>query len=161
MKSSTLEWAQNHWCKLNTCWLFTRRGRHTHTHTHTYIHMHKTIVALTEYKWNKKFKLCSYLQWSDIHSVVPDSLRPHGLYSLWNSPGQNTGVVAFPFSRGSSQPRDQIQISCIAGEFFTSWAIREALVICRPYINLGYLWWSKAKQKNSQLILYFWFLMLL
>ena len=26
------------------------------------------------------------------HSVVSDSLRPHGLYSLWNSPGQNTGV---------------------------------------------------------------------
>ena len=25
-------------------------------------------------------------------SVVSDSLRPHGLYSPWNSPGQNTGV---------------------------------------------------------------------
>ena len=34
--------------------------------------------------------------------------------------------VAFPFSRGSSQPRDQTQISCIAGKFFTSWATREA-----------------------------------
>ena len=27
--------------------------------------------------------------------------------------------VAIPFSRGSSQPRDQIQVSCIAGGFFT------------------------------------------
>ena len=26
------------------------------------------------------------------HLVVSDSLRPHGLYSLGNSPGQNTGV---------------------------------------------------------------------
>ena len=26
------------------------------------------------------------------HSVVSDSLPPHGLYSPWNSPGQNTGV---------------------------------------------------------------------
>ena len=25
-------------------------------------------------------------------SVVSNSLRPHGLHSLWNSPGQNTGV---------------------------------------------------------------------
>ena len=25
-------------------------------------------------------------------SSVHDSLRPHGLYSPWNSPGQNTGV---------------------------------------------------------------------
>ena len=30
-----------------------------------------------------------------------------------------------PFSRGSSQPRDQTQVSCIAGGFFTSWAIKE------------------------------------
>ena len=28
--------------------------------------------------------------------------------------------VAFPFSRGSSEPRDQTQVSHIAGEFFTS-----------------------------------------
>ena len=28
--------------------------------------------------------------------------------------------VAIPFSRGSSQPRDRTQVSCIAGEFFTS-----------------------------------------
>ena len=34
--------------------------------------------------------------------------------------------VAFPFSRGSSQPWDQTMVSCIAGRFFTSWAIREA-----------------------------------
>ena len=34
--------------------------------------------------------------------------------------------VAFPFSRGSSQPRDQTQVSLIAGGFFTSWATREA-----------------------------------
>ena len=34
--------------------------------------------------------------------------------------------VAFPFSRGSSQPRDQTQVSCIAGRFFISWSTREA-----------------------------------
>ena len=35
--------------------------------------------------------------------------------------------VAYPFSRGSSQPRDWTQVSCIAGRFFTSWALREVL----------------------------------
>ena len=30
--------------------------------------------------------------------------------------------IAFPFSRGSSQPRDRIQVSHIAVKFFTSWA---------------------------------------
>ena len=34
--------------------------------------------------------------------------------------------VAFPFSREFSQPRDQTQISHIAGRLFTSLAIREA-----------------------------------
>ena len=33
--------------------------------------------------------------------------------------------VAFPFSRGSSQPRDQTQVSHTAGRFLTSWATRE------------------------------------
>ena len=36
--------------------------------------------------------------------------------------------VAFPFSRGSSQPRDRTQVSHIAGRFFTSWTTREAHV---------------------------------
>ena len=34
--------------------------------------------------------------------------------------------VAIPFSRGSSQPRDQTQVSCISGRFITVWATREA-----------------------------------
>ena len=33
--------------------------------------------------------------------------------------------VAFPFSRWSSKPRDQTQVSHIARGFFTSWATRE------------------------------------
>ena len=32
--------------------------------------------------------------------------------------------VAFPFSRGSSQPRDQTQVSRTAGGFFTSWVTK-------------------------------------
>jgi len=38
--------------------------------------------------------------------------------------------VAFPFSRGSSQPRDPSQVSYIAGRFFTSCATREAQKYC-------------------------------
>ena len=34
--------------------------------------------------------------------------------------------VAFPFSRESFQPRDQIQVSHIAGRFVTSWATKHA-----------------------------------
>ena len=108
-----------------------------------------------------------FLRMSENHSVMSDSLWLHGLYSPWNSPGQNTGMnslsllqgifpaqglnpgllhcmwilyqlshkgsprilewVAYPFSSGSSQPRNQTGVSCIAGRFFTNWTIREAL----------------------------------
>ena len=104
-----------------------------------------------------------YSSESESHSIVSDSLQPHGLYSPWDSPGQITGVgslsllqgifptqgsnpglphcrqnlyqlsykgnprilewVAFPFSRGSSQPRNWTGVSCIADKIFTNWAM--------------------------------------
>ena len=47
--------------------------------------------------------------------------------------------AAFLFSMGSFQPRDQTQVSCIAGEFFTSWATRHALEALKPGINFSSL----------------------
>ena len=112
--------------------------------------------------WKKKGK-----KESERHSVVSNSLPPHGLYSPWNSPGQNTGLgslsllqgifpthgsnlglphceqilyqlshkgssktlewVAYPFSSGSSQPRNWTGVSYVAGRFSTNWGIGEAL----------------------------------
>ena len=43
--------------------------------------------------------------------------------------------VAFLISRGSFQPRDWTQVSCIAGGFFTSWATREAPYFLESYVN--------------------------
>jgi len=37
---------------------------------------------------------------SESRSVVSDSLRPHGQYSLWNSPGQNAGVDSLSLLQG-------------------------------------------------------------
>ena len=149
---------------------------------------------------------------------MSNSLWPHGLYSSWNSPGQNTGVgslsllqgnlpnpgiesrspalqvdslpaepqgklentgvgslsplqwifltqelnwgllhcrrilyqlsyegsprilewVAYPFSGGSSQPRNWTGVSCIAGRFFTNWAIKEACLTKEVLLNEGF-----------------------
>ena len=65
------------------------------------------------------------------HSVVSNSLQPmdcsppgssvHGHFQ-----GRILEWVAIPFSRRSFQPRDQTQVSCIAGGFFITWATREA-----------------------------------
>ena len=45
--------------------------------------------------WNQERK-----SESEIRSVVSDSLQPHGLYSPWNSPGQNTGVGSLSLLQG-------------------------------------------------------------
>ena len=37
---------------------------------------------------------------SESHSVVSNSLQPHGLYSPWNFPGPNTGVGSLSLLQG-------------------------------------------------------------
>ena len=64
----------------------------------------------------------SEVKWSESRSVVSDSLLPvdytvHGILQA-----RILEWAAFPFSRGSSQPRDRTQVSHIAGGFVTSWA---------------------------------------
>ena len=83
-------------------------------------------------KWQVGY-ICSSQEWvsewvSGSRSAVSDSLRPHGLYSLWNSPGQNTGEGShsqgiFP-TQGSNL--GLLHCRCIASRFFTSWITREA-----------------------------------
>ena len=68
-----------------------------------------------------KTLLCSITQscstlWDPIDCSLPDS-SVHGI-----SQARILEWVAISFSRGSSQPRNQTGVSCIAGRFFTSWA---------------------------------------
>ena len=50
----------------------------------------------------------------------PTSFSVHGI-----SQASLLERVAIFFSRGSFQPRNQTQVSCIAGRFFTNWAMRD------------------------------------
>ena len=66
------------------------------------------------------------------HSVMSDSCdsmdcSPPGSSVHGISQASILEWVTISFSRGSSQPRDQTRVSCIAGRFFTNWATREAL----------------------------------
>ena len=55
--------------------------------------------------------------------------------------------VAYPFSSGSSQPRNQTRVSGIANGFFTNWAIREPLICYKEYIfGLCSYFWLTAHQ---------------
>ena len=73
----------------------------------------KDWLRVTQWKW-KLLKSCLTLC-DPMDCIVPGILQARKLE--W---------VAFSFSRGSSQPRDWTQVSCIAGGFFTSSATREA-----------------------------------
>ena len=61
------------------------------------------------------------------------------------SPSQLLKWVAYPFSRGPSQPRIRTRISCIAGRFFTSWATREVLMFIEVCVKVC------SKMSNSLL----------
>ena len=66
------------------------------------------VTKVAKWKWNllSHVQLCNAMDYT-VHGILQVRILE------W---------VAFPFSRGSSQPRDQTQVSHIAGGFFTSWA---------------------------------------
>ena len=55
---------------------------------------------------------------------MSSALQADSLLSHQGSP-RILDWVAYPFSRGSSWPRNCTGVSCITGRFFTSWATRE------------------------------------
>ena len=77
----------------------------------------------------KKKKPVSIYEWYDcLHrkspsegrSIVSNSLRPMGYAVHGILQARILEWVAFPFSMGSSQTRDQTQVSYLAGRFFTT-----------------------------------------
>ena len=57
--------------------------------------------------------------------------------------------VAYPFSSGSSWPRNQTGVFCIGGRFFTNWAIREAQ--CKSSQKMRFLWRLHYIVMNDQI----------
>ena len=79
--------------------------------------------------------------------------NPHGQkslvsYSPWNSPGQNTGVGSLSLLQWIFWPKNQTGVSCIAGGFFTNWAMREA--------QLGYENLIHPVLQDNTMIRYVW-----
>ena len=67
----------------------------------------------------------------DLHNPVikprPPTLQADSLQLSHKGSPRMLELVAYPLSSESSQPRNQMGVSCTAGGFFTNWAIREAL----------------------------------
>ena len=68
----------------NLKWKGVQKSIHTHTHTHTYTCVHALMK-------------------NESRLVMSNSLWPHGLYSSWNSPGQNSGVGSLSLLQESNQ----------------------------------------------------------
>ena len=116
---------------------------YTHTHTHTY-NEGKSHSAVSD-------SLQPHRLYSPWYSPGQNTgVGSHSLFQkIFPTQGLNPGLphcrqilyllshkgsprilewVAYPFSRGFSQPRNRTRVSCIAGGFFTNWAIRDLFI---------------------------------
>ena len=74
----------------------------------------KTLTTVLNVGWTLESLEC------ESRSVMSDSLQPRGLYSPWNSPGQNTGVSSLSLFQGIFPIQGSNPGPHIAGGFFTS-----------------------------------------
>ena len=90
---------------------------------------HITYHLLLKFVWKVKMLVAQLCQTDSLQEGLPPMCQtPMDAASARSLPGSFAhGIlqarilewVAIPFSRGSSQPRDRTQVSCIAGRFFT------------------------------------------
>ena len=107
------------------------------------VHHQLPELAQTHVHWVSDAIQLSHL----LPSPSPPTLnlsQHQGLFKWVSSLHQVARVlewIAISFSRGSSQPRNRTQVSCIAGRFFTDWAMREALKLY--HLKKPKIYWSK------------------
>ena len=92
------------------------RGRKERSFTHILIHQTDFYrLSITTWCWVKMkvAQLCLTLC-----LCIPMNYVVHGILQA-----RILEWVAYPFSRVSSQPRNWTRVSCIAGGFFTNWAM--------------------------------------
>ena len=107
------------------------------------------------------YSLCSAILLSHVWLfATPWTLAHQVPLSMGFSRKEHWSGLAMPSSRRSSQPRDQTQVSHIAGRFFTIWATREAhgilflsIILIRKYYLLDTNYPSGVKAHHALCIL--------
>ena len=81
------------------------------------------------------------MKWSETRSVVSNSLQPHGLYSPWDSLGQNTGMGIHSLLQGifPTQRSNQGLLHC-------RWILYQLIHERSPYKKILYLYLKIAKR---------------
>ena len=122
--------------------------QHTHTHTHEFTTVSNHLSCIHAELLQPCLTLCHPMDCS-----LPDS-SVHGIsrqeYWSW---------YASPFSRGSFQPRDQTQVSRIAGRLFTVWATWEVTSVNYfQKLNVNFIlemlpslkrWWGSHQKQEA------------
>ena len=115
-------------------WLSTQTCMHTHRHRVITVRLLRWPVL---YTWWKKVKV-GVTQWCltlwDLKDCSPPGFSVHRLFQA-----RILEWVAIPFSRGSFLTRDETQVSCTAGRFFTVWNTREDLYTCFIYFFFNFI----------------------
>ena len=88
------------WTELKRRWQWIRES-----------HMLRTDYIKISWKWKSFSHVWLFVTTWTVHRILQ---------------ARTLAWVAFPFSRGSSQPRDRSQVSLLVVRFFTSWVTREA-----------------------------------
>ena len=128
-----------------SAWSFLKKFKKKNYHMIQQSHFWVYIQRKGNHYPEETFLLLSHIWWFYVFSCQVES---HSCDSLDCSlPGSSVhGIlqtrirewVAISFSRGSSPHRNQTQVSCTAGSFFTNWATREALM-SYLYIHYRYI----------------------
>ena len=106
------------------------------------------VSVVSKSPWNSPGQNTGVGSYSLLQEIFPTQGSnpglPHCRWILYQlSHKENPAIlewVAYPFSSGSFQPRNQTGIPCIAGGFFTNWTIRETQCLTNPgnaYISLN------------------------
>ena len=101
---------------MNECWICRMKFLHMLIWSSNFSSLGCWCDGLWKWKWKVKVKVTQ----SCLTLCDPMDYLVHGILQV-----RILGWVAFPFSRGSSQPSDWTQASHIAGGVFTVWATRE------------------------------------
>ena len=104
----------------------------------------RTSPPLSSQNWTELKHLFSRVQLCDPKDCSPPGSSVHGILQArmleWS---------AAAFSRGPSWPRDQTQVSRIAGRVFTVWATREALSSHNPHSYVRKVMAGKQESKGA------------
>ena len=144
----TLEWKKNAWLDINIKYVCVTLWKLLNYPIATYTPMKQgnKVMRIKHYNYGIITKLFNYYICHFCSHILKVIVKITQLcLTLWDPMDYTVhGIlqakilewVAVPFSRGSSQPRDQAQVSCTAGGFFTSWTTGRPLTLILQVIWL-------------------------